>query len=136
MSINTVRNALQDTIEANVSGWAVYPYFVLNPMTPAILIIRGGGPSSNAYTRRSTQYPFRLLAIVSIDDAESGQRQLEALAERGSNSLLDALETDRTLGGAVQTIQVDNVGADEAVGLGDGLFLGAYYDVTVTPSIT
>lgn len=136
MSISTVRTALQNTIDLNLSGWAVYPYLVQNPVTPSILIIRAAGDARNAYTRRATQYPFRLLAIVSMTDIESAQRQLEALAERGDNSLLDALETDRTLGGVVQTIQVDSVGADEPVELGDGLFLGAYFDVTVTPSIS
>jgi hypothetical protein len=71
--------------------------------------------------------------FTSIGDTDAGRKLLMGyLAETGSNSLLQAIEADRTLGGACKTLKVVRArGAYRLYLIGDTYYLGSVLDVAV-----
>ncbi len=104
---------IRDGLAANlatVTGAQISSYQLSNPTTPAFAIFPAGTEYNQAMARGLDRWTFTVQAIVSASVDQGGQQQLDSyLAPSGSTSVRAALEADRTLGGAVQNLQVTGV---------------------------
>jgi hypothetical protein len=80
-----------------------------------------------------TSVTFSCGIFTSTGDTDAGRKLLMGyLAETGSNSLLQAIETDKTLGGTCKTLKVVRArGAYRLYLIGDTYYLGSVLDVAV-----
>lgn len=127
-----IREGLAANLSA-IEGIQVSPYMLGSPTPPAIHVI----PSSIAYDRAMhrgmDEVTMTVQAFVALGLDQGAQMALdELLAPTGSRSVKTAIETDRTLGGKVQHVQVDEMSGYNAVTIVDrGQMLSADWSVTV-----
>ncbi len=95
---------------ATVTDTQIVRYQLANPSTPSIAVFPAQTEYNQAMSRGLDKYTFTVQAIVSVAVDENGQQQLDDFLEpSGSTSIRAAVESDRTLGGAVQNLQVTRV---------------------------
>lgn len=80
-----------------------------------------------------TETLFECGLYVSEADVQTGKEQLVSyVAPTGASSILAALESDKTLGGAAKAVKVERVrGAYQLYEIGNGKYIGAVFDVRV-----
>jgi hypothetical protein len=99
---------------------------------PAAFVALNTITFDTTFGRGHDELVFVVRAIVSRADDRAAQDRLDAYLDgSGSSSLKAALETDKTLGGLVDTLHVsgvDNYGVYEVAGIA---YVGAEFAVTV-----
>jgi len=110
MNIANVRTGLYNNITAviPVTDYQISSYMLASPNPPAIDMF----PEKTTYTRAMgtnslTELMFCVRAVVGYTTDRSAQIKLDDLLETGtSTSIKDAIERDKTLGGAVGSLMV------------------------------
>ena len=109
MNIATVRAAMAAAMDGATSGVQVNAYALAQPTPPGIQILSGGVEYDRAFARGLDEWTFTVQAFVALNADIGPQKLLDTLcAPTGAGSVKAALEADRTLGGAVQTLRVLN----------------------------
>ena len=105
-TITQIREGLAANLAA-LSGFQVSAYTLANPTPPTIWVIPGEVLYDKAMHRGLDEITMLVQAFVaSTADIGSQTRLDELLDPTGANSLKTAVESDKTLGGIVGSVQV------------------------------
>jgi len=84
-----------------------------------------------AFQQGMTQYNFTISLFVARASERNAQRKLDAYADTGASGIKDAVQSDRTLGGAAYDVRVVDMSNISAVSLGEVSYLAADFTVSV-----
>jgi hypothetical protein len=106
MNVSTVRDGLKTRLQT-ITGLRAFDLIPEVPTPPCAIVGQLDFTFDIDNARGLDQAYVDIYVIVQRFDARSGQDKLDAyLAGSGAGSIKAALEGDRTLGGAVQTLRV------------------------------
>lgn len=124
--MSQVRDALAASM-SGISGLRVSAFMPDAPRPPVVIVM----PQRIAFDldarRGADSFYIRLMLIVSRADDRSSQAQLDGFI----SSIKAAVESDRTLGGEVDTCRVTTLDNYAYVPVGDTIYLGADFTVEV-----
>ena len=106
-TLSAIRAGLVSNITSNVSGIEVFTGYLVSPLQPPCFEIDFPADSFTfSYTMGDTSHELQLIVrgIVDVNDPQSGQALLDTWLDSGG--VKDAIESDRTLGGAVDNLRV------------------------------
>lgn len=131
MSISTIRTALAANL-ATVTGLRTAAVVPDDPMPPVAVVIPSRVSWDTSMGRGLDTYEFTVLVIVGRVSERSAQNTLDAYcAASGSGSIKTAIERDKTLGGAAQSLRVTEMRNYNAIQIAENTYLSAEFAVTV-----
>lgn len=115
--VGGLRSALRDNLKDNVLGVNVYPYYHPNPSPPLIHIWPSGEVNYHgAMQRGKVDYTFTVQVMVDWTEDGGSQSLLDTFYDpSGERSIVAAIESDRTLGGLAEEVQVTGAGPYEVL---------------------
>lgn len=129
---------LSEIREAMGTALSTVPNLRVRPMLPALLTppMAVVFPQQIEYdlnaARGVNRYTFTVSVFVVKADDRSAQLRVDPfVSPTGSGSVKAALETDRTLGGLVDTLRVTNVSNYSSTDANDVLYLAVDFEVEV-----
>ena len=133
--------ALRAGLAANVGAipdLQVSPYFISNPTFPCAYVRKGPTDYDKAFGRALDDHElFVRVLVAAFGDIGPGVNLDAYLAGSGPRSIKEAIETDKTLGGACQTLRVTgDEGEKEYVFDDRPSALGSEWRVAITASGT
>lgn len=138
-SFTQIRKGIATNLGSLGDPWQVSPYMIGNPTPPTIWVVPEESDYDEAMGRGLDCLKFTVQAFVGVVADQQAQARLDALLDPASSTSVKALvESDKTLGGAVQTLRVvkhhgyqiyehPNVGR----GMSHGQFVGSQWSVDV-----
>ena len=103
-----------------------------NPTPPQAIIFPTSITFDRTFKRGLDEYAFTITLIAGRQDARNGQAVMDGFcAPTGSGSIKTAIESDKTLGGACQTLRVTELSAYGSTSIGDTIYLTADFSVIV-----
>ena len=131
VTISEIRDGLATRL-ATITGLRQSPDLPDNPNPPIAVV----GPNTVAYDTAFqgglTTYTFVITVIVARVSERQAQARLDAYASTsGNQSIKEAIEGDRTLGGKVADVRVTEMSNVGAVLLGEATYIAANFAVTV-----
>ena len=130
-TISTIRTGLATNL-ATITGLrtsATMPD-AINP--PIAIVVPEGITFDSAMARGMDEYLFTIMVIVGRADARTSQSKVDDFCNpTGAGSVKTAIESDRTLGGAAQTLRVTEMRSYTSITAGDVVYLAAEFAVTV-----
>lgn len=130
MSIETIRSGIATNI-ATISGLRTSVDIPDNPNPPIAVIGLNNVRYDQAYQGGLVEYNFVVTVIASRASDRWAQRRLDDYTSTGANSVKEAIESDRTLGGSAFDVRVTEMSNVGAVSLGETSYLAADFAVTV-----
>jgi hypothetical protein len=123
-----VREAIADSLEADVTGWQVSPYQLADPTPPSLMVMLGPVAYDQSGDEEGIDEVLTVRAVVSLAGGDIGaQKKLDELA--GNTVIKDAIEaTSLPLG-------VDDIWVSERTGMVEfvtataGPYIGADWTV-------
>ena len=130
-NVGTIRTALAANL-STISGLRTSAW-VPDNINPPIAVIRPDSITFDAaFARGIDDMTFLVLVIVGRVDERSAQAKLDAYCETtGASSIKRAIESDRTLGGAVSDLRVTEMRNYTSISIGDVIYLAAEFVVQV-----
>ena len=107
-----VRNGIASNLAAAFPNMQISPYLLSNPSLPCIYLVPAGIDYHAAMGDALDKVHLiaRLLTAYNLDIP--GQQELDEMCQaKGATSVVAAIESDPTLGGAVQYVYVSKVSA-------------------------
>ena len=131
VSIADLRNGLATNLQT-ITGLRVTST-VPDQVNPPIAIISLDKINyQRSFARGLTEYLFKITVIVSRQSERNAQNKLDQyVASDGTYSVLNALETDRTLGGKAADSTMVSLNAYGSVVIGETNYLSAEFSVQV-----
>ena len=130
-SINAIRTGLATNL-ATISGLRVAAEMPDSPNPPVAIIMLEGVEYDQAMRQGLTQYNFSVSVIVGRAAEREMQRKLDTyLQMSGSQSVKLAIESDRTLDGAIYDLRVVSSSSIGSIIINDQTYLAAEFTVTV-----
>jgi hypothetical protein len=131
VSIADLRNGLATNLQT-ITGLRVTS-MVPDQVNPPIAIISLDKINyQRAFARGLTEYLFKITVIVSRQSERNAQQKLDQyVASDGTYSVLEALETDRSLGGKAADSTMVSLDAYGSVVIGETTYLSAEFSVQV-----
>ena len=130
-TVSTIRIGLATNL-ATITGLrtsATMPD-AINP--PIAIVVPEGITFDSAMARGMDEYSFTIMVIVGRADARTSQGKVDDFCNpTGAGSVKTAIESDRTLGGAAQTLRVTEMRSYTSITAGDVVYLAAEFAVTV-----
>lgn len=131
VTITEIRDGLATRL-ATITGLRQSADLPDNPNPPIAVV----GPNTVAYDTAFqgglTTYTFVITVIVARVSERQAQARLDAYASTsGNQSIKEAIEGDRTLGGKVADVRVTEMSNVGAVLLGEATYIAANFAVTV-----
>jgi len=103
-----------------------------NPTPPQAIIFPTSITFDRTFKRGLDEYAFTITLIAGRQDARNGQAVMDGYcAPTGTGSIKTAIESDKTLGGACQTLHVTELSAYGSTSIGDTIYLTADFTVIV-----
>jgi hypothetical protein len=103
-----------------------------NPTPPQVIIFPTSITFDRTFKRGLDEYAFTVTLIAGRQDARNGQAIMDGYcAPTGAGSIKTAIEFDRTLGGACQSLRVTELSAYGSTSIGDTIYLTADFTVIV-----
>jgi hypothetical protein len=103
-----------------------------NPIPPQAIIFPTSITFDRTFKRGLDEYAFTITLIAGRQDARNGQAVMDGYcAPTGTGSIKTAIESDKTLGGACQTLRVTELSAYGSTSIGDTIYLTADFTVIV-----
>lgn len=131
MSITNIRAGLETNLET-ISGLRAYSEIPDNPSFPAAIVVLNSVDYDQSFQRGLTQYNFTISVVVGRASERNAQERLNDYASNtGDRSIKSAVESDKTLSGAAQTLRVVSMSNISAVELNGTTYLGMDFTVTV-----
>lgn len=131
VTISEIRDGLATRL-ATITGLRQSPDLPDNPNPPIAVV----GPNTVGYDTSFqgglTTYTFVITVIVARVSERQAQARLDAYASTsGNQSIKEAIEGDKTLGGKVADVRVTEMSNVGAVLLGEATYIAANFAVTV-----
>ena len=107
--------------------------FVPDVLNPPVAVVRPDNIAfDTAFARGLDTLEFVVMTIVGRVDERTSQARLDAYCNStGASSVKRAIESDRTLGGAVSDLRVTEMRNYTSVSIGDVIYLAAEFVVQV-----
>jgi hypothetical protein len=102
-----------------------------NPNPPIAVIAIDNVQYDAAFQRGLAEYNFTVTVLASRATDRYAQRALDSYTSPGASSVKEAIESDKTLGGAAYDVRVTQMSNVGAVSLGEVSYLAADFAVTV-----
>jgi hypothetical protein len=129
MNVSTVRDGIKTRLQT-ISGLRVYDVIPDKVTPPSAIVGQLDFTFDIDNARGLDQASLDVYVIVQRLDARSGQNKLDEYLSSGSKSIKTAIEGDRTLGGAVNTLRVTSAEAGTYIE-GEVTFLSYRYRLTI-----
>jgi len=130
MSITAIRDGIEANLET-ISGLRGYSEIPENPSIPAAVVTLDTIEYHQSMKNGLIQLGFTVTVIVGRFNARTAQQLLnDFAANTGPKSIRQAIESDRTLGGAAFDCAVQTMGGVNNIDLNDGNnYLGTDFQV-------
>jgi len=134
MTLTQIREGIAANLSA-IAGWQVSPYMLASPTPPSIHVFPDTIEYDKVMKRGLDDWFILVQAFVGTTSDIGAQQKLdEMLAPSGATSIKAAIESDKTLGGAVSSLQVVSCSGYRVYprpGSSDAAVLGAEWRVHV-----
>ena len=130
MSISQIRSALATNL-ATISGLRTAAEIPDLPNPPIAVVSLDSVTYDQAYAKGMTSYTFTVTVIVGRSAEREAQRKLDGFISTGANSIKNAVESDKTLGGYAYDCRVVSMNSVGSVTISDTTYLAADFTVTV-----
>ena len=131
MSIALMRKGIANNILANVPGLRVSETIPDNPNPPQAIISLDTVNYDQTFQRGMSQYVFIVSVLAGRVSERNAQTLLDSYIDPGSATIKTAIESDKSLNGAVFDVRVTEMSNIGAVNLGETVMLGADFRVEV-----
>lgn len=129
-TIAEIRSGLADNL-ATISGLRTTETIPDNPSPPIAIIDLKSVAYDGAFQGGLTTYSFTVTTIVGRASEREAQRRLDAYISTTDTGVKKAIESDKSLGGAVYDVRVTNMTNVGTVSLNDTIYLAADFAVEV-----
>jgi hypothetical protein len=130
MSISQIRTALATNL-ATISGLRTAAEIPDLPNPPIAVVSLDSVTYDQAYAKGMTSYNFTITVIVGRSAEREAQRKLDGYITPGANSVKNAIESNKTLGGYAYDCRVVSMNSVGSVTISDTTYLAADFSVTV-----
>ena len=130
MSITAIRTALANNL-GTISGLRTAAEIPDLPNPPIAVVSLDSVTYDQAYAKGMTTYTFTVTVIVGRTAEREAQRKLDGYISTGANSIKNAVESDKTLGGNAYDCRVVSMNSVGSVTISDTTYLAADFSVTV-----
>ena len=130
MSISQIRTALAQNL-ATIPGLRTAAEVPDLPNPPIAIVALNSVTYDRAYANGMTSYTFVITVIVGRAAEREAQRKLDGYISTGANSVKDAVESDKTLGGYAYDCRVVSMDSVGSLTISDTTYLAADFTVTV-----
>jgi hypothetical protein len=130
MSITQIRTALATNL-ATISGLRTAAEIPDLPNPPIAIVSLESVTYDQAYAKGMTNYTFTITVVVGRSAEREAQRKLDGYITPGANSVKNAIESDKTLGGYAYDCRVVSLNSVGSVTISDTTYLAADFTVTV-----
>lgn len=130
MSISQIRTALATNL-ATISGLRTAAEIPDLPNPPIAVVSLDSVNYDQAFAKGMTSYTFTITVIVGRSAEREAQRKLDAYITPGANSVKNAIESNKTLGGYAYDCRVVSMNSVGSVTISDTTYLAADFTVTV-----
>jgi hypothetical protein len=130
MSITQIRSGLATNL-ATISGLRTSAEIPDLPNPPIAIVVLDSVTYDQAYAKGMTNYNFTITVIVGRSAEREAQRKLDGYITPGANSVKNAIESDKTLGGNAYDCRVVSMNSVGSVTISDTTYLAADFTVTV-----
>jgi hypothetical protein len=126
-SVADLRTGIANNL-ATISGLRTAAKVPDDPKPPVAIVLPQSVTYDNAFQRGMTTYNFSVLLLVSRVSERIGQDSLDSwVSSTGSNSIKNAIESDKTLGGKAFDVRVSEVRNYGEVSAGDVNYFSAEF---------
>ena len=130
MSITQIRTALATNL-ATIPGLRTAAEVPDNPTPPIAIVNLDSVTYDQAYAKGMTNYSFTITVVVGRSAEREAQRKLDGYITPGANSVKNAIESDKTLGGYAYDCRVVSLNSVGSLTISDTTYLAADFSVTV-----
>ena len=130
MSITQIRSALATNL-ATISGLRTAAEVPDLPNPPIAIVNLDSVTYDQAFANGMTNYNFTITVIVGRTAERTAQRKLDGYISARANSVKNAVESDKTLGGYAYDCRVVSMNSVGSVTISDTTYLAADFTVTV-----
>jgi hypothetical protein len=130
MSITAIRTALANNL-GTIPGLRTAAEIPDLPNPPIAVVSLDSVTYDQAYAKGMTTYNFSITVIVGRSAEREAQRKLDGYISPGANSVKNAIESDKTLGGNAYDCRVVSMNSVGSVTISDTTYLAADFSVTV-----
>jgi hypothetical protein len=130
MSITAIRTALATNL-ATIPGLRTAAEIPDLPNPPIAVVSLDSVNYDQAFAKGMTSYTFTITVIVGRSAEREAQRKLDAYITPGANSIKNAIESNKTLGGNAYDCRVVSMNSVGSVTISDTTYLAADFTVTV-----
>ena len=130
MSISAIRTALATNL-ATITGLRTAAEVPDLPNPPVAIVNLDSVTYDQAFAKGMTNYNFTITVIVGRAAEREAQRKLDGYISPGTNSVKNAIESDKTLGGNAYDCRVVSMNSVGSVTISDTTYLAADFTVTV-----
>jgi hypothetical protein len=130
MSISQIRTALAANL-ATIPGLRTAAEIPDLPNPPIAVVSLDSVTYDQSFAKGMTNYTFTITVIVGRTAEREAQRKLDAYITPGANSVKNAIESNKTLGGYAYDCRVVSMNSVGSVTISDTTYLAADFTVTV-----
>jgi len=130
MSISQIRTALATNL-GTIPGLRTAAEIPDLPNPPIAVVSLDSVTYDQAYAKGMTNYTFTVTVIVGRSAEREAQRKLDGYISPGTNSVKNAIESDKTLGGYAYDCRVVSMNSVGSLTISDTTYLAADFTVTV-----
>jgi hypothetical protein len=130
MSISQIRTALATNL-ATIPGLRTASEIPDLPNPPIAVVSLDSVNYDQSFANGMTNYTFTITVIVGRTAEREAQRKLDAYISPGANSVKNAIESNKTLGGYAYDCRVVSMNSVGSVTISDTTYLAADFTVTV-----
>lgn len=129
-TVGDIRQGLADAITGN-TGLRCWPLVPDNPTPPFALVAPSRVTYHRAFAGHST-FEFVVSVVVGRVSERAAQLTLDEFIDTdGDRSIRQAIESDKTLGGACKTLVVTEMTDYSPLSIGEAVYLSAQFTVQV-----
>jgi hypothetical protein len=130
MSISLIRTGLATNL-ATIAGLRTSAEVPDLPNPPVAIVALTNVSYDRAFADGLTNYTFTVTVIVGRAAEREAQRKLDAYITPGANSVKNAIESDKTLGGYAYDCRVVSMDSVGSLTISDTTYLAADFTVAV-----
>jgi hypothetical protein len=130
MSISQIRTALATNL-STITGLRTAAEIPDLPNPPIAVVSLNSVTYDGAYAKGLTTYSFSVTVVVGRSAEREAQRKLDGYISTGANSIKNAIESDKTLGGYAYDCRVVSMDSIGSLTVSDTTYLAADFSVTV-----
>jgi hypothetical protein len=129
-SISDIRAGIATNL-ATITGLQTSAEIPDNPSPPIAIVSLDSVNYDKAYAKGLVEYNFTVTVIVGRSAEKHAQRALDGYISTGQNSIKNAIELDKSLGGKAYDCRVTSLNSIGSIQLNDNTYLAADFTVTV-----